>query len=352
VTEQQAVGMVATSKVDARAGATWEQAVGTAGRHWGLHLFNGTVMVLIGIATLVWPGASLLVVSWLFAVTLLVNGIVQVLRSVADTDAGGGRRVLFGLLGALSLLAGVLCLRSPLQTLAAIALLIGSWWIVSELLDAEPDSVDLVTVLSRRFAPPVLWNTEGEPLVLCEVTLRTGDPAALVAELDETYERDDTGTPQWFDRVMADGMEPIRATLRLDGHDLTVHTNSEARLDRVLDTLRKLDPTLTVVDESRQPTRDTREATALAAGSPSGAVEPLDPADPEVTAVIEGFVRDYERKWLDEPIPALAGHTPREAASDPTRRDDLIRLLDSFPAHRDDPGLMNPDRLRAALDLR
>jgi hypothetical protein len=131
-----------------------------------------------------------------------------------------------------------------------------------------------------------------------------------------------------------------------------VHTNSEARLDRVLDMLRKLDPTLAIVEESRQPARDTREAAALAVSTSSGAVEPLDPADPEVAAALEGFVRDYERKWLDEPIPALAGHTPREAAADPTRRDDLIRLLDSFPADRDDPGLMNPDRLRAALDLR
>jgi hypothetical protein len=223
------------------------------------------------------------------------------------------------------------------------------------LLDSEPDPVELVSFLTRRFAPPVLRNTEGDPLVLCEVTLRTSDPVALIIELDETYERDDdtddVDTPQWFE-PMADGMEPIRATLRLDGHDLTVHTNSEARLDRVLDMLRKLDPTLTVVEESRQPARDTREAAALAASTSSGAVEPLDPADPEVAAALEGFVHDYERKWLDEPIPALAGHTPREAAADSTRRDDLIRLLDSFPADRDDPGLMNPDRLRAALDLR
>ncbi|WP_328993247.1 hypothetical protein OG394_02950 [Kribbella sp. NBC_01245] len=34
---------------------------------------------------------------------------------------------------------------------------------------------------------------------------------------------------------------------------------------------------------------------------------------------------------LDESIPALAGATPRQAAGDPTRRDDLIKLLDSFP---------------------
>lgn len=213
-----------------------------------------------------------------------------------------------------------------------------------KLLDTEPEPLDLVSFLTRRYAPPVLHNTEGEPVVLCEVTLRTGDPAALVAELDETYERD-ADAAQWFERL-TDGMEPIRATLRLDGRDLTVHTNSEARLDRVLDTLRKLDPTLTVVDETRQ------SAHEAAASTPSGVVEPLDPADPEIAAALDGFVRDYERKWLDEPIPALAGHTPRQAAADPTRRGDLIRLLDSFPAHDANPGVMNPDRLRAALDLR
>ncbi len=76
----------------------------------------------------------------------------------------------------------------------------------------------------------------------------------------------------------------------------------------------------------------------------------LDPA--VAAAALDRFIRDYEQKWLDEPIPALAGHTPRQAAADPTRRDDLIRLLDCFPAHHDNPGTMNTDRLRAALELR
>jgi uncharacterized membrane protein HdeD (DUF308 family) len=134
MTEQQAAGFAAQPMADARVSTTWEQVATTTGRHWGLHLFNGVVMLIIGIMVLVWPSATLLVVSWLFAITLLVNGIVYILRSIADSDSSGGMRVLFGLLGALSLLAGVLCLRSPLQTLAAIALLIGSWWIVSGVL--------------------------------------------------------------------------------------------------------------------------------------------------------------------------------------------------------------------------
>lgn len=228
------------------------------------------------------------------------------------------------------------------------------------LLDSGPDPLDLVAFLTRRFAPPVLRNTEGDSLVLCEATLRTGDLAALTAKLDETYQRDDADPPQWFEFVTTHGADRIRATLRLDGPELTIHANSEARIDRVLDTLHTLDPTLTIVNQSRQPARDVREAAALAAhpapaGEDSAHLDPahrLDPADPEVAAMLDRFIRDYEQKWLDEPIPALAGHTPRQAAADPTRRADLIGLLDSFPTtQHDNPGTMNPDRLRTALDL-
>jgi hypothetical protein len=38
-------------------------------------------------------------------------------------------------------------------------------------------------------------------------------------------------------------------------------------------------------------------------------------------------VAGYARKWVDESIPALGGMTPREALDDPTRREDLMRLL-------------------------
>jgi hypothetical protein len=76
----------------------------------------------------------------------------------------------------------------------------------------------------------------------------------------------------------------------------------------------------------------------------------MDPQDPEIVASLEAFILDYETKWLDEPIPALRGHTPRQAADDPTRRGDLIKLLDSFPAATG-PGAMNGQRLRVALGL-
>jgi SEC-C motif len=40
--------------------------------------------------------------------------------------------------------------------------------------------------------------------------------------------------------------------------------------------------------------------------------------------------RQIENRWLSEPVPALGGLTPRQAAADPTRRPDLQRLLDGF----------------------
>ncbi len=102
--------------------------------------------------------------------------------------------------------------------------------------------------------------------------------------------------------------------------------------------------------------RKTAELSKLAAKSGyQPAAGPAEPTEPAARAALAEFVRDYEddyeEKWLDQQIPALAGQTPRQAANDPTRRDDLIRLLDSFPSDEGILGAMSVIRLRAALSL-
>ncbi|MGH3642862.1 MAG: hypothetical protein ACRDUX_28015, partial [Mycobacterium sp.] len=220
------------------------------------------------------------------------------------------------------------------------------------LLDAEPDPVELVAYLSRRFAPPTLVNTEGDPLAICESTVRVSSPAAIAAALDDTYDRlDGEEPPRWLEHVTTQGMPRIRTMLMLDGDTLRVDTNSDKRMDRVLATLARIDPAMTVLDDTRRPVRDAREAAELAKQLPGGGGRALDSDDPEVAAYLADFIHDYETKWLDEPIPALDGHTPRQAADDPTRRADLIKLLDTFPAGEAARGGMDADRLRAALGL-
>ena len=220
-----------------------------------------------------------------------------------------------------------------------------------DLLDSELDPVELVSTVSRRFAPATLTNTEGEPLVICEATVHLGDPDEIEAALDETYDRvDGEEPPRWHEHVDTRGMPHIRAVLVREGDTLRVETNSAERMDRVVTTLIRLDPTMRVIDDVRRPIRDSREAADLAAQLPAGE-KALDPDTPEVTAMLDEFIREYEARWLDEPIPALDGHTPRQAADDPTRRGDLIKLLDSFPAGEDVPGRMSAERLRSALGL-
>jgi len=223
---------------------------------------------------------------------------------------------------------------------------------VLALLDEDSDPVDLVDYLSRRLAPPRMTNTEGESLLLCEATLTVADPDALTLALDRTYDRledDPDGTRCWVEHVVTGGMQRVRAQLELSGDQLHVHANSGARFERVLSVVRELDPSATVVAETREPAGSVEDIARLKAKHPSPG-ETLDPQSPELAAVLEQFTRQYEQAWLDEPIPALSGRTPRECAADPTRRPDLIRLLDTFP-DVEAPGSMSPARLRAALGL-
>ena len=69
-----------------------------------------------------------------------------------------------------------------------------------------------------------------------------------------------------------------------------------------------------------------------------------------VKAAMATCMQNDEQEWLDLPVLALNGLTPRQAADDPTRREDLVRLLASF-GDGDGPTEMSARRLRAALGL-
>jgi uncharacterized membrane protein HdeD (DUF308 family) len=103
--------------------------IARVGESPGLLLGAGIVSVLIGVLVLSWPGATIKVIAWLFAVQLLVGGVLQLISAFA-AGRGPGGRVLFALLGALSILVGLLCLREPLQTALVLGLLIGAMWVI------------------------------------------------------------------------------------------------------------------------------------------------------------------------------------------------------------------------------
>ena len=105
------------------------------GEHWGLVLAYGVITVVLGLVLVIWPGRTLVVLAVFLAIQLILNGVFQLVSAFSAHTVDGGVRALTGLLGAVSVLVGLLCLRSPLQTVVTIGLLIGAWWAASGIID-------------------------------------------------------------------------------------------------------------------------------------------------------------------------------------------------------------------------
>jgi len=93
-----------------------------------------TSAVLVGAFGLIFPQAALRSVALLFGIYLIVAGISRVFTAVSGREMRTGWRWFVGLMGLLVIVAGVLCLTNPFDTLLAIELIIGIGWMVDGLI--------------------------------------------------------------------------------------------------------------------------------------------------------------------------------------------------------------------------
>jgi uncharacterized membrane protein HdeD (DUF308 family) len=121
------------------------------GRHWGWVLAYGIVTLIAGILALAWPGETLLVVAVLFGVQLIVSGVFRFVAALATDDLTGGTRVLFALLGVLSVIIGLWAVRHVLLTLLALTVFLGIYWVVNGV-------IEIFTALSHREMPERGWT--------------------------------------------------------------------------------------------------------------------------------------------------------------------------------------------------
>ncbi|MGZ4642870.1 MAG: HdeD family acid-resistance protein [Blastococcus sp.] len=103
--------------------------VAAAARSPALVVAEGAAGIAWGVVVLTWPSATATVLAWLFGTQLLLTGALQFV--VAAVGSVPVARVLMCLLGTLSIVMGLLCLRSPLQTTAVLGLLVGLTWVVT-----------------------------------------------------------------------------------------------------------------------------------------------------------------------------------------------------------------------------
>ncbi|MFI2630975.1 HdeD family acid-resistance protein [Streptomyces collinus] len=120
------------------------QVLAALGRSWTWILASAVATLVPGVLILVWPEATLHVVAVLMGLYLLAAGAFRFVATFARQEQG--HRLPSLLLAVLYVLAGVLCLRNPLQTITALSLIVGLVWLVSGMLT-------LYTALAARDLP-------------------------------------------------------------------------------------------------------------------------------------------------------------------------------------------------------
>ncbi|HLZ72099.1 MAG TPA: HdeD family acid-resistance protein [Dehalococcoidia bacterium] len=94
---------------------------------WWLVLLFGVASIAAGVIMLVWPGIGIVSLAWVAGIFLLVDGVFELLTALSPRSEGRG---MLAILGALSVIAGLFLVRHPIASVAAIALLLGAWFIV------------------------------------------------------------------------------------------------------------------------------------------------------------------------------------------------------------------------------
>lgn len=103
-----------------------------AGNWWAL-LLRGIAAVLFGLAALLWPGLTLLVLVAFFGAYVLVDGIFALVAGVRGS--GGSRRWLLLAEGALGVVAGLVTLFWPGITALVLLYIIAFWAIFTGILE-------------------------------------------------------------------------------------------------------------------------------------------------------------------------------------------------------------------------
>ncbi len=103
--------------------------------HWGLVLTYGLVTIGLGLVLVLWPEQTLKVLAILIGIQLIITGVFRLVLAVASRNVDGSTRAIAGMFGALALVLGLLCLRSPLQTVLVIGMILGVWWLAAGLVD-------------------------------------------------------------------------------------------------------------------------------------------------------------------------------------------------------------------------
>ncbi len=181
--------------------------------------------------------------------------------------------------------------------------------------------------------PPVpnLANTDRETLLWTTTRFTVRDRVALIDALDRCAELERDGEKavwSWF-RIDAEGEMWSLGWLELSDDELIVETNSRERGERgrkLVESVAGDAVTFRIVSHQdiRQKVVDDLRSGRSTPSLPEE--EDQLPREVEEEIVLHHYAQHYHR-WVDIPIPALGGRTPREAAGQTHSAAEVVKLI-------------------------
>jgi uncharacterized membrane protein HdeD (DUF308 family) len=111
------------------------EIVAALGRHWGILLSFGIIMAGLGVAVMVWPDKTIVVLAILLGVALLVSGVFSLVAGFTQPDQQTSTRVLSVISGILSILLGLLAFQGITQATVILAIIVGIGWVMRGIID-------------------------------------------------------------------------------------------------------------------------------------------------------------------------------------------------------------------------
>ena len=99
-------------------------------RSGGIVIAAGAISIVVGILAIVYPDLTLLALAIFAGINLIVVSAIS-LADAFSPNADAGSKALSAVLGVLGLIAGLVVLRRPGETLLALVLVLGIWLVVS-----------------------------------------------------------------------------------------------------------------------------------------------------------------------------------------------------------------------------
>jgi Short repeat of unknown function (DUF308) len=96
--------------------------------NWWMFLVMGLVSAIAGVLAIVYPDLTLLALGIFAGVSLLFIGAMEIVEAIAGTPDS---RALSALAGVLAMLAGLVCLRRPGESLLAVVIVLGIYLVVA-----------------------------------------------------------------------------------------------------------------------------------------------------------------------------------------------------------------------------